>query len=396
MDDFKKRLLDAELTEDDVRAILDWQLSLPAEQMDCDLMRECDLFLSPDAPGMDEDRRRTMHDALLARIGAQPPRSAKPARLPHRRRRLLTAALIALLLLALAVGGVAYSVRRGVLNFNEDYGWYGPLVHLDGAGDFVVSGPLAHVELPHVTIDVTEAVTDGADLRVVYSVTNNEGLPVTGEPGSDYTDVPGAVEDGVHMCDWIEVNGQDAFFDDAFQAPGDAPGQMLYYLQTNLPSWGVDISGCETLDIGLPMLPRAEGERSWQTVDFTIPAKLDPSQILGAQLESADMGGHAVRVTQATFSPLSGYVEIEVEGMTRELFMREFTTLCEVYGPDDYALSGAHLTGGGETETGYAFGFTMRPPQDGWPGTLVLALERKDYTADWEAVIRLVPGETDK
>ena len=70
MDDFKKRLLDAELTEDDVRAILDWQLSLPAEQMDCDLMRECDLFLSPDAPGMDEDRRRTMHDALLARIGA--------------------------------------------------------------------------------------------------------------------------------------------------------------------------------------------------------------------------------------------------------------------------------------------------------------------------------------
>ena len=108
------------------------------------------------------------------------------------------------------------------------------------------------------------------------------------------------------------------------------------------------------------------------------------------------MGGHAVRVTQATFSPLSGYVEIAVEGMTRELFMREFTTLCEVYGPDDYALSGAHLTGGGETETGYAFGFTMRPPQDGWPGTLVLALERKDYTADWEAVIRLVPGEAEK
>ena len=40
MDDFKKRLLDAELTEDDVRAILDWQLSLPAEQIDCALLRE--------------------------------------------------------------------------------------------------------------------------------------------------------------------------------------------------------------------------------------------------------------------------------------------------------------------------------------------------------------------
>ena len=31
MDDWRKRLLDAELTDEDVQAILDWQLSLPAE-----------------------------------------------------------------------------------------------------------------------------------------------------------------------------------------------------------------------------------------------------------------------------------------------------------------------------------------------------------------------------
>ena len=76
MDDWRKRLLDAELTDEDVQAILDWQLSLPAEQLDCALMRECDLFLSPDAPGMDEDKQRALHDALLSRIDAQPPRSA--------------------------------------------------------------------------------------------------------------------------------------------------------------------------------------------------------------------------------------------------------------------------------------------------------------------------------
>lgn len=393
MDDWRRRLTDAELTDADVQAILDWQLSLPAEQMDIELMRECDLFLSPDAPGMDEARKTEILNALRMRMDEAPRRAKSPV---HRRRRLLTAALIGLLLLALAVGGVAYSIRRGVLNFNEDYGWYGTLVHLSGAEDLVVAGPLAHLELEHVTIDVTEAVTDGADLRVVYSVTNNEGIPVSGDPGSDYTDVPGAAEDGVHMCDWIEVNGQDAYFDDAFQAPGDAPGQMLYYLQTNLPSWGVDISGCETLDIGLPMLPRAEGERSWQTVDFTIPSKLDPSQLMTAQIESADMGGHAVRVTQATFSPINGYVEIEIEGLTEAQYMREFTTIHEVYGPDDYALSGVRPSGGGETETGYAVGFAMRPPLDGWPDTLVLALERKDYTADWEAVIRLVPAQTEE
>ena len=393
MDDWRKRLYDAELTDGDVQAILDWQLSLPAEQMDIELMRECDLFLSPDAPGMDEVRKTEILTALRMRMNDAPRRAKPPV---HRRRRLLTAVLIGLLLLALAVGGVAYSIHRGVLNFNEDYGWYGTLVHLDGAEDFVVTGSLAHLELTHVTIDVTEAVTDGADLRVVYSVTNNEGIPVTGDPGSDYTDVPGAAEDGVHMCDWIEVNGQDAYFDDAFQAPGDVPGQMLYYLQTNLPSWGVDISGCETIDIGLPMLPRAEGERSWQTVNFTIPAKLDPAQLMTAQIESSDMGGHTVRVTQATFSPINGYVEIEVEGLTKAQYMREFTTIHEVYGPDDYALSGVHASGSGETENGYALGFAMRPPMDGWPDTLVLALERKDYTADWETVIRLVPAEAEK
>ena len=393
MDDWRKRLYDAELTDGDVQAILDWQLSLPAEQMDIELMRECDLFLSPDAPGMDEVRKTEILTALRMRMNDAPRRAKPPV---HRRRRLLTAVLIGLLLLALAVGGVAYSIRRGVLNFNEDYGWYGTLVYLDGAEDFVVTGSLAHLELAHVTIDVTEAVTDGADLRVVYSVTNNEGIPVTGDPGSDYTDVPGAAEDGVHMCDWIEVNGQDAFFDDAFQAPGDVPGQMLYYLQTNLPSWSVDISGCETIDIGLPMLPRAEDERSWQTVNFTIPAKLDPAQLMTAQIESSDMGGHTVRVTQATFSPINGYVEIEVEGLTKAQYMREFTTIHEVYGPDDYALSGVHASGSGETENGYALGFAMRPPMDGWPDTLVLALERKDYTADWETVIRLVPAEAEK
>lgn len=398
MDDWKERLAHAELTEDDVLAILNWQLSLPAERMDCDLMRECDLFLAPDAPGMDAARKRAIHDALIAHIQAEAPapsrKRERQKRAPHRsRRRVLAVVLIALMMLALAVGGVAYSMRRGVLNFNEDWGWMSSLSYQDGAEEFVVSGPLAHVELKHVTIDVIEAVTDGADLRVVYSITNNEGLPVQAEMGTDYIDVPGAAEDGVHMCDWISVNGQDAYFDDAFTAPSETPGQVLYYLQTNLPSWGVDIAGCEELSIGLPMLPRKEGERAWQMVEFTIPARIDASQIHGAELVSADMDGHNVTVKQAVFSPLNGYVEIEIEGLTEERFQREFTTLGSIYGPDDYALSGAHLTGGEATETGYIVGFTVHPPVSGWPDTLVLALEREDYTADWEATIRLTDGQ---
>lgn len=394
-DDWKEKLTRADLTDDDVLALLNWQLSLPAEQMDCDLISECDLYLSPDASGMDAAKKQQLHDALLAQIAGEPSavQRTAPARAPHRRagrRKLAVIALIALLMLALAVGGVAYTVRRGVLNFNEDWGWSNSLVYQEGAESFLVSGALAHLELEHVTIDVIEAVTDGADLRVVYSVTNNEGLPVEGTAGTEYHDVPGAQEDGVHMCDWIEINGQDAYFDDAFEAPGEAPGQMLYYLQTNMPSWGVDITGCEELQIGLPILPRKEGERAWQTIEFTIPARIDESLLRGAQVVSADIDGRGVTVVQAVFSPLNGYVEIEVEGMTKELFFRECTTLAEVYGPDGYAISGAHLTSaGGETDTGYIFGFTVRPPVNGWPDTLVLALERNDYAPDWEIVIRL-------
>lgn len=61
---------------------------------------------------------------MLVRIGGAEShrRAAKPAR--HRRiSRRRAAVLLLLALLALAVGGVAYTVRRGVLNFTEDFGF---------------------------------------------------------------------------------------------------------------------------------------------------------------------------------------------------------------------------------------------------------------------------------
>ena len=78
------------------------------------------------------------------------------------------------LMLALAVGGVAYTVRRGVLNFTEDFG-FAPMVSQDGAERLVTSGSLAHIELERTIIDVREAVYDGAELRIVYSLTDRSG-----------------------------------------------------------------------------------------------------------------------------------------------------------------------------------------------------------------------------
>lgn len=397
------KLQSSSLTKDDVLAILDWQLSLPAEEIDCDLVAECDLFLSPDAPGLNPEKRDEMLASLLERIRAEEPgtspansRSArKSARTAHRRplrRKALAIALIAALLLALAISGAAYGIRRGVLNFNEDWGWSHSLVSQEGADEFVISGTLAHLSLDHVDIDVLEAVTDGAELRVVYSIKSNQGLEVQIPSGSDYYDVPGAAEDGVHMCDWIEVNGQDAYFDDAYVSPGDSPGQILYYLQTNLPSWGVDISGADELHIGLPMLDRDENSRSWGKVEFTIPAHLPADRIQSAELVEANTGGYPVTLTEAIFSPLNGFVMLHLDGITREEYTFLLSTFCEVYGMDDYVLTDSHVTRIAEDETGINIGITMLPPLGEWPEQMILALEKNDYTADWEALIRLIPS----
>ena len=50
--DFRRRLESGTLTGEDVLALLEWQLSLPDLEIDCALLRECDLFLAPDSPGL--------------------------------------------------------------------------------------------------------------------------------------------------------------------------------------------------------------------------------------------------------------------------------------------------------------------------------------------------------
>ena len=394
--DFRRRLETGTLTRDDVLAILEWQLSLPAGQIDCALLRECDLFLDEQTPGLDPVRREALYARLLARLDEKPPARRRAGGFIHRSRprRALMIALLALLLLALAVGGVAYSVHRGVLNFTEDFG-FARMVSLDGADSFVASGPLAHLELPHVVIDVTEAVYDGAELRIVYSLTDPDGELTLAEHVENGYVMPGCEEGEVHMCDFVSVNGQDAYFNDTWEMPGDEPGQMLYYLQTNLPEWGVDVSGAQTLTIGLPMLPRPEGERAFAQVEFEIPAAVPDELLLRASLDEVYCGGHNVAIERATFSPLNGYIALRIEGLTREAYLREMNGLCEVYAMDDALLTDSRIEGPvdrGE-DGSMTLGFTITPPQTGWPEQMILALEFKDYAPDWEVVLRLEPPE---
>ena len=495
-EDLRNKLSSGAITRADVLAILEWQLSLPAERMDCALISECDLYLAPDGPRLGKEREDALFARLLEHIAAgdalasvragldetaedpydlddvvepidaiapvddedeQDDRSpygpddpydlddvlepieaempqddedaldefspygpddpydlddvvdqeqaqtpapgrraaAKQTRAKHRRpiRRLAIVALITALLLALAVGGVAYGYRRGVLNFTEDFG-FAKMVSQEGADQFVSSGVLKHLSLEHVDVDVLEAAYDGAELRVVYALTSHDGeLKLDPYMENGYI-MPGSKEGEVHMCDYLRVNGQDAYFDNTWEMPGEAPGQMLYYLQTNLSQWGVDVSGAETLTLGLPLLARDDPDSRVQpTLDFTIPAEIPEGLVRTAEVTEADMDGLNVTVAEARFSPLNGYVQLRIEGLTQERFYAEFSTLCEVYAMDGSLLTSSHLAGTHFDDEGALIGVTMTPTEGEWPDQMIIALEFEDYSPDWEAVLTLSPAK---
>ena len=127
-EEIRKRIENGTFTDDDIVSLMCWQLSLPGEKMDCVLIDECDRYLSRDAAGLSDADRDRMWRQMLVRIGGVEThrRAVKPAR-PRRISRRRAAVLLLLALLALAVGGVAYTVRRGVLNFTEDFG-FAPMV----------------------------------------------------------------------------------------------------------------------------------------------------------------------------------------------------------------------------------------------------------------------------
>lgn len=400
-ENIRKRLESCSITEEDALAILEWQLSLPAEKMDCDLIRECDLFLSPDAEGLGEERSNALYARILSSIDGEarlkkPPEARnarRRAKTPTHRRpgKLIAAILLAALLLALSIGSVAYTYHRGVLNFTEDFG-YAPMVAQDGAEAFVQSGSLAHAEFDHVIVDVLEAVYDGAELRVVYSLTDKSGTLKLAEHMENGYVMPGSEEGEVHMCDYILINGQDAYFNDTWEMPGDEPGQMLYYLQTNLPGWDVDVTGAETLTLGLPMLPREEGSRSPGLIEFTISAAVPEGLVRGATLKEATVGGHPIVVEEAVFSPLNGFIQLRIDGIDETFFHQRLTNFASVYAMDGSELTACHAEGRYGWENGSAYiGFTIVPTEEDWPEEMILALEFEDYSPDWEVTVCVEP-----
>lgn len=185
---------------------------------------------------------------------------------PHRR--LGFALVLALVLLAAAVGTAAY-VRLGVFDFMRRE--RGDANVLSGAQKLVQT-ELAALDLPHTRIEITEAVYDGGTLRVVYSIAaKNVDTPLTED---DLADGDSAFyqalrADQVHpMCDWFSINGEEYTMTAGTtgeQIPGGENGEMLGYMNIQLASEGIVPEGDFT--VGLPFI--GEGNE-WQSVEFTV------------------------------------------------------------------------------------------------------------------------------
>ncbi|HML45511.1 MAG TPA: DUF4179 domain-containing protein, partial [Clostridia bacterium] len=152
---------------------------------------------------------------------------------------------IAAAVLTLAVtAGIAAGLRTGVLDFLK--AWYGPEAVQPGA-DALVQAHLAQVSLPETELTVREALYDGNNLRVVYSVRVKALKAMLTE--EDLNDPNGAfrqavARDGVNLGggDWFTLNGADYSMTNGAtmeQAIGDQPGELLVYVDIPLASAGI-------------------------------------------------------------------------------------------------------------------------------------------------------------
>lgn len=108
----KEKIRSGHLTRNDVRQLIDWQLTLESERIDSNLLGECLMFLYPQEPAFrQEDREMLWNRIKAAAFGASRARRAQ-----HRRhtpmRTLLIAALLLLLLTGVAIAAVLGTFGR--------------------------------------------------------------------------------------------------------------------------------------------------------------------------------------------------------------------------------------------------------------------------------------------
>ena len=239
-------------------------------------------------PSMPENVQQRVDDTLL-RLRTESAAGRTAHSTPRRR---LSFALVLTLALTIAAVGTAAGIRLGVFDFMTNlFGQAGVLPEAEQ----LVHSDLAHVSLPNSALAVEEAVYDGGNLRIVYSVrSTNPALSIE----------EAAEADGISLygCDWFFIGGEERHMTNGsahasrLSPEGD---RWLCYLDIYLASSGIVPEGDFT--VGLPLTGK-------EPVTFTVPGY----QVAADPIETET---DTVRVTMlsASLSPVRAYARLRIE-----------------------------------------------------------------------------------
>lgn len=304
-------------------------------------------------------------------------------RMPRRKFALVVAMI--LLLLALAGTGIAWALRAGVISFPSITLPWLPQVTSQEA-ESLVQQDLATVVYPHCELRVREAAFDGHQLRIVYSVRDTRPNAALTEEDPYESCIAAGKLDDLGSCDSLLINGQRVDLDDTFQQPGDAAGEMLYYLAANVPE-AIELDN--VLQVEMP-IGEAQGfrmPRKVENVRFVLDTTNANQYALTAEPASAIWGDTLVTVERAEFSPLHGLLRVvfspvESQGKFGPYSLALYDEHGEPIGYEWYSSSGQ------PTPEEYLV-ITQYIPTGDWPEHLLLASYLADGSPDMAYCVRL-------
>jgi hypothetical protein len=387
------------------------QLFAPAKKIDVPLLKETMQAADP----VYESENYPNQDAVWTRIRANMPKA-------HRLHARKIFALVLVVMLALSLLGVATAYfMRDIFNFTFDAGWEKSAGSVQMSAYLLNNENLVHLELEHSNLDVLQAVYDGHELRVVYSLwwrDATEPLPNQATYAEAVPDVSCFLEDGlIYMCDWIEVNGEHIYFSDIHTVHGEKPGQALFYLQSNVIDWMGE--PLDKLEIGLPVIRKDYGDpdivigHSTPETTFTIDIiKGDGLYFVAEQTEPVTFDYYPMRIFMGRFSPVSSVLRLEfidVDGTYDSHSMLESNQPLEEYSFSWYdavlcdmdfnPLGITSFEGSGpsifDDEAKFLIYYSVTPPEK-WPDRVQLVLKNEDGSLDKTRAIpfNLLPDET--
>lgn len=237
-------------------------------------------------PSVPENVQQRMDETLLKlRIESANQRQISP-------KRKLSFVLVMVMAVVVTVGGMAAGIHFGVFDFMADL--FGQSGVLPQAQEMLVAD-LTSVTLDHSVLAVEEAVYDGGNLRLVYSVrSTDETLSIEEAAKADQVSLYG--------CGWFYIDGEEivmtngSAFGSVLAPEGD---KLLCYLDICMASSGIVPEGDFT--VGLPLIGK-------EAVTFTVPGyqvAMNP-----AVTETASV---KVTLLSSSLSPVRSYARLRIK-----------------------------------------------------------------------------------